>query len=56
MECYLLGEIRQNLMGKMGLPQWLSGKESVCNAGVTGVASSIPVLGRSPGGGHGNPL
>ena len=34
----------------MGLPWWLSGKESVCNAGDTG---SIPGLGRSPGGGHG---
>ena len=28
-------------------------KESICNAGVLG---SIPGLGRSPGGGHGNPL
>ena len=33
-------------------PQWLSGKESACNAGNPG---SIPGLGRS-GGGHGNPL
>ena len=38
---------------RMGLPQWLSGKESACNAGDMG---SIPGLGRSPGGGHGNPL
>ena len=29
------------------------GKESTCNAGDLG---SIPELGRSPGGGHGNPL
>ena len=29
------------------------GKESTCNAGDLG---SIPGLGRSPGGGHGNPL
>ena len=29
------------------------GKESACNAGDLG---SIPGLGRSPGGGHGNPL
>ena len=29
------------------------GKESACNAGDPG---SIPGLGRSPGGGHGNPL
>ena len=36
-----------------GLPWWLSGKESACNAGDLG---SIPGSGRSPGGGHGNPL
>ena len=36
-----------------GLPQWLSGKESACNAGATGDSSSIPGSG---GGGHGNPL
>ena len=39
-----------------GLPQWLWGKESTCNAGDTGDAALIPGLGRSPGGGHGNPL
>ena len=33
-----------------GLPWWLSGKESACNAG------SILGSGRSPGGGNGNPL
>ena len=38
------------------LPQWLSNKESACNTGDTRDASSIPGLGRSPGGGHGNPL
>ena len=32
------------------------GKESASNAGDTGDASSIPGSGRSPGGGHGNPL
>ena len=32
------------------------GKESTYNAGVIGDTSSIPGLGRSPGGGHGNPL
>ena len=31
----------------MGLPRWLSG---------SGDTSPIPGLGRSPGGGHGNPL
>ena len=35
------------------LPWWLSGKESAYNAGDLG---SIPGLGRSPGGGHGDPL
>ena len=37
----------------MGFPGGLDGKESTCNAGDLG---SIPGLGRSPGGGHGNPL
>ena len=32
------------------------GKEPACNAGDTGDTSSVPGLGRSPGGGHGNPL
>ena len=36
-----------------GLRQWLSIKETTCNAGD---ASSIPGLGRSPGRGHGNPF
>ena len=36
-----------------GLVLGLSGKESACNAGVTG---SGPLLGRSPGGRNGNPL
>ena len=40
----------------MGLPQWLSGKESACNSGDAGDSGSIPGLERSPGGGHGNPL
>ena len=35
---------------------WLSGKESACNAGATGATGLIPGSGRSPGGGHGNPL
>ena len=38
------------------LPQWLSNKESTCNAGATGVMGLIPGLGRSPGGGHSNTL
>ena len=41
------------MMKQMGFPQWLSSKESACNAGDTG---SIPRSGRPPGGGNGNPL
>ena len=37
----------------VGLPRWLGGKESACNAGDMG---SIPGLGRSPGEENGNPL
>ena len=36
-------------MLNIGLPWWLSGKESTCNAGD---ARSIPGSGRSPGAGH----
>ena len=39
-----------------GLPGWLSGKESACQAGDTGDTGSIPGLGRSAGGGNGNAL
>ena len=38
---------------RVGLPWWLSGKESSCHAGDIGDASSIPGLERSPGGGNG---
>jgi len=38
------------------LPRWLSSKESTCKARVAGDADSVPASGRSPGGGHGNPL
>ena len=37
----------------LGFPGGSEGKESTCNAGDLGL---IPGLGRSPGGGHGNPL
>ena len=40
----------------LGLPWWLSGKESVCNTGTSGDAGLISGLGRSPGGGNDNPL
>ena len=39
-----------------GLPWWLSSKESPRNAGIAEVVGSIPELGRSFGGGHGNPF
>ena len=48
--CYAAVSVRT------GLPWWLTGKESACNAGDTGVAGLFPESGRSPGGGHGNPL
>ena len=38
------------------ISQWISGKESACQAGDTGVVHSILGSGRSPGGGNGNPL
>ena len=39
--------------GGQGFPGGSVSKESACSAGEMG---SIPLLGRSPGGGHGNPL
>ena len=43
-------------MRAKGLPWWLGGEESARNAGEAGNASSVPGLGRSPGGGLGNLL
>ena len=40
-------------MQKLGFPGSSDGKESTCNVGDL---DSIPGLGTSPGGGHGNPL
>ena len=40
----------------MGLPGGIVEKNPPANAGDVGDASSIPGLGRSPGGGNGNPL
>ena len=48
--------VRQNLLRTTvidGLPRWLSGKESACQAGDAGL---IPGSGRFPGEGNGNPL
>ena len=39
-----------------GLPLSLSSKKSACSAGATEDMGYIHGLGRSPGGGHGNPL
>ena len=41
---------------KCGLPRWLSGKESACNAGDAGGSSWTPGWGISPGVENGNPL
>ena len=40
----------------LGFPSGSAGKESVCNAGASGVRGSISGSVRSPGGGNGNPL
>ena len=41
---------------KMDFPSGSVGKESACNTGDAGDASSIPGSGTSPGGGNDNPL
>ena len=41
---------------KMDFPNGSAGKESACNAGDAGDASSIPGSGTSPGRGNGNPF
>ena len=40
----------------IGLPQWLSGKESACNVGAAGDEGPIPGSGRSSRVGNGYPL
>ena len=53
MDCLL----KKLSLGKRGnFPHGSAGKESACNAGDTGDVDLIPGLGRSPGGGNGNPL
>ena len=39
-----------------GLPRWCSCKEPACQTGDTRDTGSIPGLGRSPGGGKGDPF
>ena len=51
---YLLSFQVISVSSLYGLPQWLSSKESACNAGDTGDMSSIPGSGRFPGEGNGN--
>ena len=46
----------QGHMIVLGVPQRLSSKESVCNAGDTGDEGSVSGSGRSPRGRHSNPL
>ena len=41
---------------KARFPRWPNGKEFTCNAGAAGDRDLSPWSGRSPGGGHGNPL
>ena len=43
----------RNILKHLGFPDGSDGKESSCNVGDLG---SIPGLGRSPGGGRGNPF
>ena len=45
--------VYHRILNIQGFPGGLDSKESACNAGDTG---SIPGLGKSPGGGNGNPL
>ena len=52
--CIFVKTFNLNLIktrGLTGIPRWLSGKESACSAGDTGL---IPGSGRSPGRGNGN--
>ena len=46
-------KFKQKFNDMNGLPWWLEGKESACNAGDMGL---ILGLGRFPGEGNGNPL
>ena len=48
-----MGSLELHFVGLKGLPRWLSGKESACQARDAG---SIPGSGRSSGGGSGNLL
>ena len=49
-------ELEEEKSGVTVFPDGSAGKESACNEGDTEDIGSIPGLGRSPEGGHGNPL
>ena len=52
--CYLIWVLNRYMGSLLSrIPQWLSGKESACNAGDEG---SVPGSGRSLGERNGNPL
>ena len=54
--CFLCITVKNSYLAQTYLRQslwWLSSKEASCDAGNMG---SVPGLGRSPGGGNGNPL
>ena len=58
---YLQGMTADHLFEKSSSDTWgffgsSAGKESAYNAGDAGTSDSIPGSGRSPGGGHDNPL
>ena len=57
MHSYMLAVINNDqLRVKRGFPGGTSGKEPIANAGDVRDTGSVPGPGRSPGGGHGNPL
>ena len=54
---YSLSRCQLNaVLTTVGFPGGASGKEPTANAGALGGMGLIPGLGRSPGGGHGNPF
>ena len=53
MEVYIISWLAKKVINKIGIPWWLSGKESACQCRDAG---SIPGSRRSPGEGNGNPL
>ena len=54
--CEFYNMVKSSGKSEKELPQWLRGEESACNAGNADDTGSIPALGRTPGGGNGNPV